>query len=149
MAEELVTGFWWWFCTLIYGVAMIVALYRSPWKRLFAHRVLQHLFLGLTVLLIGLWQMRAGLSPGLTIHVLGATMAALIFGWELGLLCLSLVLAAMTVVGRESWQAFPINAFVTCMIPVLLSYGHHLLIRRLLPKNFFVYFLATVFLGIL
>jgi uncharacterized membrane protein len=33
------------------------------------------------------------------------------------------------------------------LIPVLVSYGHHLLIRRLLPKNFFVYLLGTVFLG--
>ncbi|WP_275100298.1 hypothetical protein [Sedimenticola hydrogenitrophicus] len=28
-----------------------------------------------------------------------------------------------------------------------MSYGHHLLIRRLLPKNLFVYLLGTVFLG--
>lgn len=147
MTDDLITGFWWWFSVLLYGAAMLLALWRAPWRVLLAQRIVQHLFLGATVFLIGLWQMRAGLSPGLGIHFIGATLVTLMLGWELALLSLSMALLAMTVMTQESWQAFTINGLIGCLLPVAVSYGHHLLVKRWLPKHFFIYLLVTVFLG--
>ncbi|WP_260294558.1 energy-coupling factor ABC transporter permease [Sedimenticola hydrogenitrophicus] len=141
------SGWGWWLCLLLYGIGLLLAMWAAPWRKLLSQRLLQHLFLGATVLLIGLWQMRAGISPGLSIHILGATLVALMFGWALAVVAMSLALLAMVLVGHLGWDDFPVRGLLMILIPVLVSYGHHLLIRRLLPKNFFVYLLGTVFLG--
>lgn len=147
LGDGLNSGWGWWLCLLVYGMGLLLALWTAPWRKLLSQRLLQHLFLGATVLLIGLWHMRAGLSPGLSIHVLGATLVALMFGWALAVVSMSLALLAMVLVGHLGWDAFPVRGMLMILIPVLVSYGHHLLIQRLLPKNFFVYLLGTVFLG--
>jgi uncharacterized membrane protein len=147
LSEGLNSGWEWWLCLLLYGIGLLLAMWAAPWRKLLSQRLLQHLFLGATVLLIGLWQMRAGLSPGLSIHILGATLVALMFGWALAVVAMSLALLAMVLVGHLGWEAFPVRGLLMILIPVMVSYGHHLLIRRLLPKNFFVYLLGTVFLG--
>jgi uncharacterized membrane protein len=147
LSEGLNSGWEWWLCLLLYGIGLLLAMWAAPWRKLLSQRLLQHLFLGATVLLIGLWQMRAGISPGLSIHILGATLVALMFGWALAVVAMSLALLAMVLVGHLGWEAFPVRGLLMILIPVMVSYGHHLLIRRLLPKNFFVYLLGTVFLG--
>ncbi|WP_428610680.1 energy-coupling factor ABC transporter permease [Sedimenticola sp.] len=147
LGDGLNSGWGWWLCLLLYGSGLLLAMWTAPWRKILSQRLLQHLFLGATVLLIGLWQMRAGLSPGLSIHILGATLVTLMFGWALGVVAMSLALLAMVLVGHLGWEAYPVRGLLMILIPVLVSYGHHLLIRRLLPKNFFVYLLGTVFLG--
>lgn len=147
LGNGLDSGWAWWLCLLLYSGGLLIALGMAPWRRLLPQRLLQHLFLGATVVLIGFWQMRAGISTGLSIHILGATLVTLIFGWALAVVSMSLALLAMVLVGRLEWDAFPVTGLLTIMVPVLVSYGHHLLVRHLLPKNFFVYLLGTVFLG--
>ncbi len=147
LGDGLNSGWGWWLCLLLYGSGLLLSIWAAPWRKILSQRLLQHLFLGATVLLIGLWQMRAGLSPGLSIHILGATLVTLMFGWALGVVAMSLALLAMVLVGHLGWEAYPVRGLLMILIPVLVSYGHHLLIRRLLPKNFFVYLLGTVFLG--
>lgn len=140
-------GWGWWLCLLVYGSGLFIAMWAAPWRRLLSQRLLQHMFLGAVVVLIGLWQMRAGISPGLSIHILGATMVTLMFGWTLAVVAMSLALLAMLLMGHMGWYAFPVRGLLMILIPVLVSYGQHLLVRQLLPKNFFVYLLGTVFLG--
>lgn len=140
-------GWGWWLCVLIYGSGLLIAIWAAPWRRLFTQRLLQHMFFGVTLTLVVLWQMRAGISPGLSIHILGATLVTLIFGWALAVIAMSLAMLVMPLMGHLGWYAFPVRGMLMILIPVLVSYGHHLLVLKILPKNFFVYLLGTVFLG--
>ncbi len=141
------SGWAWWLCLVLYGSGLLTALWMAPWRKLFSQRLLQHLFLGSTVALIGFWQMRAGLSPGLSIHILGATTMTLMFGWDLAVVAMSLALLGIILFDRQGWASLPVSGFLMILIPVSLSYGQHLLIRKFLPKNFFIYLLGTAFLG--
>ncbi|BBB25057.1 energy-coupling factor ABC transporter permease [Amphritea japonica] len=144
---DLISGFWFWFAQVGYFVLLGVALWFAPWSTLFSSRQLQHLFLGTTVGLMLLWQMRAGISPGLGIHFLGVTVLTLMFGWDLAILSASLALLGTTLFGNESWNGFAINGLCTVVIPALVSYGVLRLVEARLPANFFIYLLLCAFLG--
>ena len=85
----------------------------APWRDL-ADSGRLNVWLGTTVLLILVWSMKAGVKPGLDMHLLGATMFTLMFGPRLAILGLSLVLAGVTLnnglLGREGWEAYALNA---------------------------------------
>lgn len=147
LTTDLITGFWFWFAQLGYFLALGVALWRAPWKTLFSSRQLQHLFLGTTVALMVLWQMRAGISPGLGIHFLGVTVLTLMFGWDLAILSASVALLGSTLMGQESWNGFAVNGLCTIVIPVLVSYAVLRWVEAKFPPNFFVYLFLCAFLG--
>jgi uncharacterized membrane protein len=52
-----------------------------------------NVWLGTVVLLILVWSMKAGVKPGLNMHLLGATIFTLMFGRQLAVIGFSLVLA--------------------------------------------------------
>lgn len=136
----LVTG--WVIC--ICGLA--VALVRAGWPQLFVERALQHSFFGTMVALVMLWQMRAGINPGLTVHLLGITTATLVLGWQLSVLAGSVALAAMVFLGKESLAAFGINDLVTVLVPALVTQGIMLWERRHF-RLFFNYIFFCGFFG--
>ena len=144
---DLISGFWFWFAQVGYFVLLGVAFWFAPWSTLFSSRQLQHLFLGTTVGLMLLWQMRAGISPGLGIHFLGVTVLTLMFGWDLAILSASLALLGTTLLGREGWDGFAVNGLCTVVIPALVSYGILRLVEAKLPANFFIYLFLCAFLG--
>lgn len=147
ISAGLLGGFWFWLAQIVYVLSVMCALYMAPWRALLHNRTLQHLFLGATVALTLLWQMRAGISPGLAIHFLGITVLTLMFGWDLAVLSASLALVGVTLVGQESWQGFAVNGLCTIVIPALVSYGILRFVEAKLPKNFFVYLFLCAFLG--
>jgi uncharacterized membrane protein len=122
-------------------------VFKAPWRVLLNTRALQHLFFGVTVILMLLWSMRAGISPGLSIHFLGLTVLTLILGWDLAILSATLVLLAMTVIGKESWDGFTVNGLCLILLPALVTHWIRLTVERYLPKNFFVYLFGCGFLG--
>jgi uncharacterized membrane protein len=95
----------------------------APWKRL-ADSGQSNVWLGTVVLLSLIWSMKAGVKPGLNLHLLGATMFTLMFGRQLAIIGLSLVLAGVTLngslQGREAWQAYALNAMVLAVFPPLV-----------------------------
>lgn len=147
LTVNLISGSWFWIAQIIYFVFLLVAITAAPWRTLFSNRQLQHLFLGTTVALMLLWQMRAGISPGLGIHFLGVTVLTLMFGWDLAILAATLALLGTTLIGQESWQGFALNGLCTIVIPVLVSQLILYLVERRLPKNFFVYLFLCAFVG--
>ncbi|MDX2422490.1 MAG: energy-coupling factor ABC transporter permease [Amphritea sp.] len=147
LTSDLITGFWFWFAQVGYFLLLGMAIWTAPWSTLVSNRQLQHLFLGTTVGLVVLWQLRAGITPGLGIHFLGVTVLTLMFGWNLAILSASMALLGTTLMGQESWNGFAVNGLCTIVIPVLLSY---LILRQVeahLPPNFFVYLFLCAFLG--
>ncbi len=143
----LIQGAGFWLALLCYGVFLVWALARVPWRLLGGSRPLQHLVLGATVAIMVLWTLRAGISPGLGIHFLGVTTLTLMFGWELGLVSASLALLGVTLAGLESWAGFPVNGFCACLVPVLVSYLVLRLTEAWLPRQFFIYLFLCVCLG--
>ncbi|WP_432471891.1 energy-coupling factor ABC transporter permease [Amphritea sp. HPY] len=147
LTTDLIGGFWFWLAQGVYFLGLLIALYSAPWRTLLSNRQLQHLFLGTTVILMLLWQMRAGISPGLGIHFLGVTVLTLMFGWDLAILAASLALLGTSIIGQESWQGFAVNGLCTIIIPVFVSYGILRLVEAKLPLNFFIYLFLCGFLG--
>jgi uncharacterized membrane protein len=122
----------------------------APWKRLGDSAQL-NVWLGTIVMLVLVWSMKAGVKPGLNLHLLGATMFTLMFGRQLAIIGLSLVLAGVTLngelLGHEAWLAYGLNALVLAVFPVLCADAIRRTVERLLPENFFVYVFVSGFFG--
>ena len=123
---------------------------KAPWRRL-ADSGQLNVWLGTVVLLILVWSMKAGVKPGLNMHLLGATMLTLMFGRELAVIGFSLVLAGVTLnnemLGRAGWDAYALNAVVLAVFPPLLADAIRQAVDRWLPGNFFIYVFVTAFFG--
>jgi len=145
LTEGLLNGPWLWIVHLFYSSALLIALYRLPWLVILKSRSLQHLFFGLTVLIMVMWTMRAGISPGLGIHFLGITCLTLILGWDLAIVSATLALLAMSVIGLESWSGFTVNGLCSIVLPAISSYLVLQWVERHLTKNFFVYLFVCGF----
>jgi uncharacterized membrane protein len=127
-------------------LCLLVAIRYAPWRRL-AARDLQHVYLGAMVIVLLLWSMRAGLSNGLAIHLLGMTALTLMWGWALasiaaGGVCLGLMLA-----GIESLPVIGLEYLCAGIVPVLVSWLVFRLVERRLPNHLFVYLFVAVFVG--
>lgn len=147
IADGLISGTGVWLAHLLYGLMLLVALWRAPWAILHRNSTLQHLVLGATVLVMMMWLLRAGISPGMSVHFLGVTTLTLMFGWELGILSSSLALLGMTLIGKEALDGISINGLCASVIPACWSYWALRQVERWLPQNFFVYLIIGVFLN--
>lgn len=114
----------------------------APWKLL--HRnLMEPVYIGAIVLLIGLWWMKAESQTGLGLHFLGITSMVLIFGWRLALVGAAAALLVLTVLGRYEWMSLGINGMITVVMPVLLANRLHAFIYRAFPKHYFVYVIVS------
>ncbi|MEF8755529.1 MAG: energy-coupling factor ABC transporter permease [Accumulibacter sp.] len=129
--------------TLFVG-ATVIAARRAPWRVLLDSSRL-NAFLAMIVALILLWQLQAGVKPGLSLHLLGATVFTLCFGWQLAFLGLSVVLLGVTLNGAAGWQAFALNAVLMAGVGVGVSHTAHRLVDRLLPGHLFVFIFCKGF----
>jgi uncharacterized membrane protein len=94
-----------------------------------------------------MWRLNANVRPGLNLHFLGATTLTLMFGRQLAIIGLAIVLAAVTAFGAAGWSAYPLNAVVWAALPPFLAFAIYRLVERLLPANMFVYIFASGFFG--
>ncbi len=143
----VVTGPWLWLSAASYLLLLGGALWRLPWAVLARERGIQHLLFGAAVVLTLMWLLRAGISPGLSIHFVGMTTLTLMFGWDLAICAGSAALVGLTLIGREPWQAFPTDAFCFVALPALVSVAILRLVEWRLPRNFFIYLFLCAFLG--
>ena len=147
ITDGLLSGWSQWLSLIIYLSALMLALRHAPWRVLFDNRALQHLFFGATVVLMLMWTLRAGISPGLAIHFLGTTALTLIFGWDLAILAATLALLGMAVLGLESWSGLALNGVCSVLLPVLVTRTLLWQVEARLPKNFFTYLFICGFAG--
>jgi len=131
-------------------VPLLIGLLRqAPWRAFQSRPDLAAvfaLFLGGVVLL---WSASAGLpqNPGLNLHLLGATILTLAFGWPLALLGLLSALLIVTLMGNAGWESFSLNALIMVAVPVLIAAIIHEIVHRKLPNHPFVYIFISAFLG--
>ncbi len=114
----------------------------APW-RLLTLNGLWPLFGAACVLLGALWWMRISVHAGLELHLLGLTSMVLLFGWRLALMGGWLALLMLAVAGVHDWGALGLNGLLGVVLPVLLAQRLHELIRRRLPKHYFVYLMVA------
>lgn len=128
------------------ALGLFVALLRAPWRRL-ADGTQLNLLLGFAVGLMLLWSMKAGVKPGLNLHLLGAMAATLALGPWLAVLALALALCGITLNGSIEWGDWPSNLVLMVLLPIALASLVRHLVERWLPAHFFVFVFVTSFAG--
>lgn len=125
------------------------ALATAPWRAWLGRQDRQHVWLGTIVLLVLLWSMRAGITPGLSFQFLLAATLTLMHGWRLALVGFGAVLAAQCVLegGFAPWTAWGANFICYAIVPTATIAALHALVERRLPHNYFIFFFITVFAG--
>lgn len=147
MTESLLSTGQWLVTAVLFVVILIAAVRGADWKAFRNDNATQHAFFGAAVALGFVWQLRAGISPGLAIHIFGLTVVTLMLGWALAVLSGLLALVITVVTGREPLVMFAANGLITVMIPALVSHGIMLWERRRNFRNFFAYIFFCGFFG--
>ncbi|MDZ7787009.1 MAG: energy-coupling factor ABC transporter permease [Halofilum sp. (in: g-proteobacteria)] len=129
------------------AIALLVALRQLPWRILVTSPVAQHLVGGATLVLIGFWLVRAGITPGLSAHFLGVTALTLLVGWPLAILVTLVASVTIGAVGVTPWSLVPLEFVAGGVLPVAVSHGIRIGLERMLPPNLFVYLLGCGFAG--
>ncbi len=137
---------WGWTAWFVWFLLFALAIFRAPWARLKDSESL-NLWFGMIVLLTVIWSIKAGVKPGLSLHLLGATVFTLCFGRQLAFIGLSLVLAGITLNGAAGYFAYATNALLLAGVSVAVSHLICRLVDRHLPKHFFVFIFANGFFG--
>lgn len=147
MTENLLSTSQWLVTCVLFVLILVSAIRTVNWHALREDNALQHSFFGAAVALGFIWQIRAGISPGLAIHIFGITAITLMLGWALAILAGLMALVITVVTGREPLLMFAANGLVTVMIPALVSHGIMLWERRRNFRNFFAYIFFCGFFG--
>jgi uncharacterized membrane protein len=123
------------------------AAFGAPWRAWLQDRERQWVWLGSLALLVAVWSMKAGITPGLSVRFLLVTTLTLMHGWQLATIGAVLVLGVLTVTGQASWSSFGANLLCMAVVPALVTAWLHEAVHARLPHNYFVYFFVTVFAG--
>lgn len=137
---------WYWAAWVVWLPLFAHSLWRAPWARLKDSEQL-NVWLGIVVVLTLVWSMKAGVKPGLSLHLLGATLFTLSFGPHLAFVGLSLVTAGITLNGAAGPFAYALNALLLAGFSVGLSQFFYRSFSGMLPRHFFVYIFINGFLG--
>lgn len=133
--------------TALGGLALAVALYSAPWTVWLRDRERQWVWLGSMALLLVVWSMKAGITPGLSVRFLLVTALTLMHGWQLAIVAGALVLAVLSFVGVADWSLYGANLLCMAVVPALFTAWFHERVHARLPHNYFIYFFVTTFLG--
>ena len=136
-----------WVSNILFLLMFVLAVIIAPWKALLGKEENQHVFLGAVVMLLTIWGIKAGISPGLGFHHLGATLFTLMFGWPLAIVGLSITLIASLLLQSPDWASLGINGLLSIVLPVFVSYSILKLSQKWLPDNFFIYIFICAFFG--
>ena len=138
---------------IIYGWVLFKALRAAQWWRLRNPddvNVLLYTMLGIVILWSINTDIRVGESPaGPTLHLLGATLMTLMFGWAYAVLAMSLVIIVFILFTApamiDSLLILPWDILLTGVLPVSLSYMIYRLVDHYLPNNYFIYLFLSAF----
>jgi uncharacterized membrane protein len=144
---ELVPSAVLWLSNILFLVILLFAATKVPFKALLANSPNQHVYFGAMVCLLLLWGIKAGVSPGLGFHHLGATLFTLMFGWPLALFGLTIIMFVSVIIQHNELISMGINGCLSIVVPVFCSYAVLKFSQKYLPDNFFVYIFVAAFFG--
>jgi uncharacterized membrane protein len=133
--------------TAIALAAVACAAWQAPWRAWFAgHPDRLNIWLASLVLMALVWSLRAPIVPGASFHFLLVAMLTLMHGWAIALVGLAIVaLGAALIHGDPSYW----SVFMLCdaLVPVAVIHLWQKLVARTLPRNYWVFFFVTGYLG--
>lgn len=135
-----------WPANLLFGLLVLAAVARAPLTRLLENEF-SHVYFAACVVLLVLWNTRAGVLPALNFHLLGVTSVTLMFGWSYAVLAVLIAVAGSLLNGGGSFTALGLNALVMGGIPIFTTWALLQLAQRRLPHNFFIYIYINGFLA--
>ncbi len=136
-----------WFSNILFAFILLFAAKHLDFKQFLKNTSNQHVYFGAMVILLLLWGMKAGVSPGLGFHHLGATLFTLMFGWPLAIFGLCIIMLASMLTQSSEWLSLGINGSLSIVIPVFTTYAILKLSQKHLPDNFFIYIFVVAFFG--
>lgn len=102
------------------------------------------------VLLAAAWSLNAapdnGQLAGMSYHLLGMNLAALMVGAPAALWLGALLLFPSLLISDAGWQAYPFNALALLLPPLAVNLSFRVLVGRL-PANIFVFIFLNGFIG--
>jgi uncharacterized membrane protein len=150
---EFFSNFWLLVGALVYAGVLLKAVRAAPWWRLRNPQDL-NVFLYSLLGVFLMWLMNTHIEQseafvGPTLHLLGATLLTLMFGWAFAVLAMSAVILVFILMNAASISnsllTLPWDALATGVLPVLISYQLFRLVDRHLPNNFFIYIFLCAF----
>jgi len=136
-----------WLGNILFVGILLLAARKVEFKQLLNNKPGQHVYFGAMVILLLLWGLKAGISPGLGFHHLGATLFTLMFGWPLAIFGLATILLASVLLQHNELIGLGVNGCLSIVIPVLTTYAVLKLTQKILPDNFFIYIFVIAFFG--
>ncbi|SMC28893.1 Uncharacterized membrane protein [Andreprevotia lacus DSM 23236] len=124
------------------AVLLVRAAWRIPWLTQTQHALTG--WFGATVVVLGMWQLKASIQPGLSFHLLGATALTLIAGRDRALLSIAAILAGEAAYAHGEWASLGLN-WLVCSTPVWITVLLLRLSRARMPANYFVYIFFNAF----
>lgn len=146
ISDTLLGKEWYWAAWLVWIPVFAHSLFKAPWSRLKSAEQL-NLWLGMIVLLTLIWSMKAGVKPGLSLHLLGASIFSLCFGPYLAFIGLSATTLGTMLNGASGSFAFALNSLLLAGLGVLVSQLFYRIFLKILPRHFFVYIFIQAFLA--
>lgn len=149
LPPELFPPAWHWLALALCVAVAVRVFARVPWKHLTqaSHSSQRNLLFGFAVSLALMWSMKAGVHPGLNLHLLGAMAATLCLGAPLALLALALALSGIALNGEIAWTAWPINYVLMAIVPVVTASALKYFVESKLPPHFFIFVFVLTFVG--
>ena len=123
------------------------ALYLTVWRESRTPESVRRIWPPSCVAVLFVWQLEAGVYPGLSLHLLGAPLLTLMFCWRLALIGMSLVVAAISYQRGLGWASFGINAVIMGVVPVAVTKLVDTVAQRRLAPNLFTYVFLSAFAG--
>ncbi|BBI99872.1 membrane protein [Ferrigenium kumadai] len=146
LPAQLFPSDWLWLGNLIFVALLGRAIWFAPWRDLLSNAARTNALVALTMGAFVLWQLNAGFRPGFNHHILGATLFVLMFGWQIAIAAISLIMFATWIRMGITPISLGINGLIMIVIPVLFSEWVLRLSRKRFPKNLFLYVLGNGFL---
>jgi uncharacterized membrane protein len=129
------------------SIALVLAAISAPWRVWFGDRERQWVWLGSLAFLVGIWSMKAGITPGLSLRFLLISTLTLMHGWQLAVIGGAMALAVLCYAGQADWASFGADLLCVAVVPAAATAWLHEQVHARLPHNYFVYFFLTVFVG--
>jgi len=136
-----------WLANILFFCILIFAAKNIEFRQLLKNKPGQHVYFGAMVILLLIWGLKAGVSPGLGFHHLGATLFTLMFGWPLAIIGLFVILSVSVMQQPSELIALGVNGSLSIAVPVFTSYAILKLSQRFLADNFFIYIFVVAFFG--
>lgn len=145
LPAQLFASDWWWLTNFLFAGFLAFTARQAPWRVVLDNSTMVNALVALSIGAFIFWQFNAGIRPGFNFHILGATLFVLMFGWQIAIIVLSLVMAATWFRAGLDWNTLGLNGLLMIAVPVLFSEWLLRFSQRRLPKNLFLFVLWNGF----